>query len=272
MSGEPWCFHFLAGDGPVKRIFFNIICISLMLAGIARADISDINDRLIQTAKDGSPADVNAALIDGADINTKDKDGVTALWIASQQGHADVVKLLLSKGAEVNVRRNEDGITAVYIASLNGHADVVALLLENGADVDMKKTTNGITALWAASRNGHADVVKLLLEKGADVNVKDSIYGVTALYITSQNGHSDVVKLLLEKGADVNMKEIDGTTALWIAAQQGHADVVKLLLENGADANIKAVIDDVELTALKVVRNEGLSEIVRMLESAGAKE
>jgi uncharacterized protein len=261
-----------AGDRSMQRILFNIICVSLMFTGISRADTSDINGRLIQAAKAGSLADLNAALADGADINARDTDGVTALWMASQQGYADVVKFLLSTGAEVNVSRTDDGISALYMAALNGHADIVRLLLENGADIDIKKTTNGITALWAASRNGHADVVKLLLEKGADVNIKDSIYGVSALYITSQNGHADVVKLLLEKGADVNIKEIDGTTALWIAAQQGHTGVVKLLIEKGSDVNIKVVIENIELTALKAARNEGLSEIVKMLEIAGAKE
>ena len=70
------------------------------------------------------------------------------------------------------MKKTNDGTTALWIASQNGHKEIVKLLLEKGADINVKQTATGATALLLASQNGRTDVVKLLLEKGADVNAK----------------------------------------------------------------------------------------------------
>jgi len=77
-----------------------------------------------------------------------------------------VLTLLLEKGADVNLERN-NGVTPAYIASQKGHADVLALLLEKGADVNLARN-DGTTPLIFASINGHIDVVRVLLKSGAD--------------------------------------------------------------------------------------------------------
>jgi ankyrin repeat protein len=92
----------------------------------------------------------------GANIEAKASNGWTALRWASSNGHEAVVKLLLEKGADVE------------------------LLLEKGADVDAKDRA-GKTALQRAAENGHEAVVKLLVEKGADIDAMDERYGRTAL-------------------------------------------------------------------------------------------
>ena len=96
-----------------------------------------------------------------------------------------------------------------------GHTETVKLLLDKGADVNMK-TDNGETALIEASENGHIEVVKLLLDKGADVNAKDN-YGNTSLILASSYGYHEVVSILLENGADVNAITNSGYTALRLA-------------------------------------------------------
>ena len=109
-------------------------------------------------------------------------DGATPLFIASQNGHAEVVSLLLGKeGVDVNQATN-DGATPLYIASQEGHAEVVSLLLgKEGVDVN-QATNDGATPLFIASQNGHAEVVSLLLGKeGIDVNQATND-GATPLY------------------------------------------------------------------------------------------
>jgi ankyrin repeat protein len=59
---------------------------------------------------------------------------------------------------------------------------------------------------------------------------------------------------------------------LWMASINGHTDVVRLLLENGADVNVRPIINNIGWTALKVAKAKGYTEIVQLLESAGAKE
>jgi thiol-disulfide isomerase/thioredoxin len=149
---------------------------------------------------------------------------------AAQNGHTEIVKLLLEKGADVNAVGGK-----VLIGAANGgHTEIVKLLLERGADVNAA----GGTALMTAAAMGRTEVVKLLLEKDADVNAKSNIFG-TSLYMASQQGHTEIVKLLLEKGADVNAKiTIDGkmVTALWVAKKGGHTDIVQMLEKSGAKA------------------------------------
>ena len=182
-----------------------MVCIFLITAIYAEAGISDKNAKLIQASEKGNFADVQAVLTDGADINATEvrEDsgvyvrGLTALMMASTNGRTEVVKLLLDKGAEVNLKNNY-GITALFMASANGHTEIVKLLLDKGAEVNVKNTDDGVTALFMASANGHTGIVKLLLDKGADVNVKNT-YGITALFMASAHGHTEVARLLLDK-------------------------------------------------------------------------
>ncbi|MCP4370085.1 MAG: hypothetical protein GY797_18515 [Deltaproteobacteria bacterium] len=119
----------------------------------------------------------------GADVNVKNKYEITSLWVASEEGYVEVVKLLLGAKADVN-EAHTNGATSLWIASQEGYDEVVKLLL--GAKADMNKAnTDGVTPLWQASWKGHAKVVKLLLKTNADIN-KTKHNGITPLYIASQ--------------------------------------------------------------------------------------
>ena len=86
----------------------------------------------------------------------------TPLMIASNEGHFDMVQLLLNEGADVN-KANYYGATPLFVAADGGHLHVVALLLTAGADKD-KRTISGISPLSAAIANGHADVVRFVVK------------------------------------------------------------------------------------------------------------
>ena len=153
------------------------------------------------------------------------------LFDACKNGNIDLVKKMLSYGADVNVKTNYES-TALHWASIYGHTEIVKLLLEHGADVNVKDKY-GNTPLYYVSRNGHTEIVKLLLEHGADANAKDND-GDTPLRCASVYGYTEIVKLLLEYGADVNAKTNDGRTALHCASRGGHTEIVKLLKQHGA--------------------------------------
>jgi serine/threonine-protein phosphatase 6 regulatory ankyrin repeat subunit B len=188
----------------VKPILFLIVSVSFATACFAASDVSEKNAKLFKAAREGSVEAVQAALANGAEINAKhpsgETAGETALMIATHEGHAKVVKLLLDKDADVNATRTTDGVTALWIASHKGHPEIVKLLLAAKADVNAKKTTDGETPLWIASHEGHAEVVKLLLAAKADFTIKAKD-GKTALWIAKHEGHKEVVKLLEKAGA-----------------------------------------------------------------------
>lgn len=105
---------------------------------------------------------IPATLLLGAD------DPGEQLLAAARKGDAAAVKQLLDQGANVN-SKNRYGSTALFFACDRGHFDVVKLLVERGADMNVKDTFYNATALsWAMSKK-HENIVNLLVEKGVDV-------------------------------------------------------------------------------------------------------
>jgi hypothetical protein len=123
--------------------------------------------------------------------------------------------------------------SALQAASNNGHKEIVQLLLESGADVNAQGASFG-NALQAASDNGHKEIVQLLLERGANVNAQPGGHYGNALQAASKYGHKDIVQLLLESGAHVNAQGGYNGNALQAASDNGHKEIVHLLLERGA--------------------------------------
>ena len=199
--------HFLNGVLNLKEVpqmrqaIIIFACLLLLFATSAYAQKAD-DAALIEAAKNGDLSGVKSALSRGTSSNTKDENGTTVLTWASYNGHEDVVKLLLDKGAEVDAKHSTDGRTAMWFASQEGHAEVVKLLLEKGAEVNTKRTTTGATSLLLASKNGHIEVVKLLLEKGAEVNVRTIDGKWTALKVAKLKRHTEIMQLLKKAGAN----------------------------------------------------------------------
>ena len=128
-----------------------------------------LGDRLIQDAKDGSVANVQQDLADGADVNSRHKNGRTALMLNAEWGEeVDVTNVLLAHGADVNAKDNE-GRTALMWAAELDKTDFVRLLVAHGADVNAK-ANDGTTALSLAEGDEQGvdeDLVDWLRAHGA---------------------------------------------------------------------------------------------------------
>ncbi|HJN42991.1 MAG: hypothetical protein CL477_08815 [Acidobacteria bacterium] len=210
--------------------------IGLLAFGIAAAGwAAPAGDAVLADAaerRDG--ALVRSLLGDGADVNARQVDGMTALHWAVYHDDADTTKVLIDAGANVK-SENRYGIRPLWVAVTNGNGDIVSMLLEAGADPNA--TARGEqTVLMHAARTGSLEAVRALLARGADPNAREA-RDQTALMWAAAEGHASIVHALLETGAEINPRLRSGFTPLFFAVREGHADVVHTLFEAGADVD-----------------------------------
>ena len=113
---------------------------------------------------------------------------------AVDEGYLEVVKQHLAASPNVNAK-DVNGSTPLYIAAGRGHKEVAALLIANGADVNAKTNKYGWTPLHRAASEGHKEIVELLIANGANVNAKDEA-GKTPL----DSATSEVADLIRKHG------------------------------------------------------------------------
>ncbi|HLK60229.1 MAG TPA: ankyrin repeat domain-containing protein [Chthonomonadaceae bacterium] len=275
---------------------------------------------LAGAARNGNSEIVRALLDKGANINARSAQGETALilaashiptyytyreetkapWAAACKTHTAVVKLLLERGADVNLHENEENGTALYRAALNDATEMAMALVNSGADPNLGG--DGWSVLdWAVYNSnlplvkallnkgawvrpeehsngnieppltvgGDANVARLLLDRGANVHAgrsRGKYSGETPLILAARYNDLDTLKLLLARGARVNETSYDGT-ALVVAGLYGDLPLIRYLIRKGARVNARS--DDGE-TALINAAGEGKYENVKILLAAGA--
>jgi ankyrin repeat protein len=243
----------------------------------------------------GSVAALKVLLGHGADVNARDSaKGQTALMWAAAEGHAPAVRLLIETGGDIHAR-SKGRFTPLLFAVRAGAADVVRTLLTAGANANETvqgaafstgvagPTEDSTSVLGLAIVNGQFDVAQLLLEGGANANAPDSRGSLLhALAWMRRPGSGtgpappqpvgeslELARALLARGANPNVriawKEIPfdrddgeaksppnisvgrdflsmvGATPFFLAAKNGDVALMRVLAANGADARIPTV-------------------------------
>ncbi len=157
-----------------------------------------------EAAMKGDKAAVRALLKDGADVNTAQGDGMTALHWAARIGDRELAEMLLYAGANVKATTRLGGYTPLLMAAEQGRSGVIAALLAAGADVRTANAT-GTTPLMLAALSGDAKSVTVLVENGAEVDAREKSMEQTALMFAAATNRVDAINALLKAGANVRL-------------------------------------------------------------------
>jgi eukaryotic-like serine/threonine-protein kinase len=180
---------------------------------------------LLTAVAAGNLEQVKSLLAKGADVNAASSDRTTPLMLASET-NASIADALLAAGAQVE-STDASGRTALNRASSAGLEDTMRLLLDHQANVN-SRAGDLSTPLIAAVANGKRGAAELLIDRSADVNLADS-NNTTPLMVAAEKQPAEFIKLLLTHGAKRGVKDSRGRIAFQIAVESKNAAAVQLL-------------------------------------------
>lgn len=189
-------------------------------------DQININGQFLMAARAGQVDRLNTLLRDGAIVNSRDRNGDSALNMAAAKGSVPLVDALVKAGADVNLA-NLAGVTPLMGAAFSANAELVRQLVAAGAKIDPVDRVKKNAATYAAG-NGCTECLMELLRAGTQVNAPLE-NDLTLLMWASAYGGESAVRLLLAQGADRNLKDKRGKTAADMALEGNHPGVVALL-------------------------------------------
>jgi ankyrin repeat protein len=192
---------------------------------------------LLEATRANDARMVKMLLDAGAKVDSANPDDETALMVAIKGGNFPIVDMLVDLRANVNIVEKFHNQTPLIYASGEGRADIVKLLLSKGADVKPRalytdwpsqvtseprtqyRSVGGLNALMYAVRGGCYSCVEQLVAAGADINFPTP-EGITPLMLALDNSHNEVAKFLMDKGAYLDVWDWWGRTPLWIAVDR----------------------------------------------------
>ena len=220
----------LAIKSPIVESRINIM--KLLIDNKANINYTDENGfNPLNIAIESGDMELTKFLItNGANVNSLMQDGVSLIGYAIAQNNMDLLQILIENGANVNYTNGDSWAdTPLKTASRLGLDNVVRILLSRNADINAVDM-NGNTALHTAALNSQLSVVKLLLEKNPNLDIQNKV-GNTALHLAVISGNIDIVGELVLKGANTRIRNNDGKYPRDIARANNSAAIFEVLRE-----------------------------------------
>jgi ankyrin repeat protein len=234
-----------------------------------------IKTNLWMASCNGDETTVLKLIKDNVDINYLNENGDSSIHIALYKRQINIVKYLITAGANLNILNNKN-MSPLDIAFKNNYTymNFVHMLVNAGAKkLNVNKAYNRITPLWRAIYHSDFDIIKMLIENGANVNyinsngnspleyavkhqntilssilikagAKIDIYnkdkhGNTILHYAVKNiKFKNIVSEWIIKGGNINSQNNYGKIPLWNAVYNNTYEIISMLIENGADVNL----------------------------------
>ncbi|EGW02167.1 Protein phosphatase 1 regulatory subunit 12B [Cricetulus griseus] len=234
----------------------------------------------------GDTDEVKKLLARGADINTVNVDGLTALHQACIDENLDMVKFLVENRANVNQQDNE-GWTPLHAAASCGYLNIAEYFISHGASVGIVNSEGEVPSDLAEEPAMKDLLLEQVKKQGVDLeqsrreeeqqmlqdarqwlnsgkieDVRQARSGATALHVAAAKGYSEVLRLLIQAGYDLNVQDHDGWTPLHAAAHWGVKEACSILAEALCDMDIRNKLGQTPFD----VADEGLVEHLEMLQ------
>ncbi|KAM4812439.1 protein phosphatase 1 regulatory subunit 12B isoform X4 [Urocitellus parryii] len=234
----------------------------------------------------GDTDEVKKLLTRGADINTVNVDGLTALHQACIDENLDMVKFLVENRANVNQQDNE-GWTPLHAAASCGYLNIAEYFINHGASVGMVNSEGEVPSDLAEEPAMKDLLLEQVKKQGVDLeqsrkeeeqqmlqdarqwlnsgkieDVRQARSGATALHVAAAKGYSEVLRLLIQAGYELNVQDLDGWTPLHAAAHWGVKEACSILAEALCDMDIRNKLGQTPFD----VADEGLVEHLEMLQ------
>jgi len=226
-------------------------------------------EMILRAARAGNLAETRR-LLQLLPVDVADEYGRTALMLAAEAGHLDVVRVLLEHDAHV-AHTDRNGDSALLLAVRADHKNVINQLLAAGAPANLANAS-GVTPLMVAARAGSRDLATRLIAAGADTSLRDTA-GLRAGDFAARAGHTDLGSSLGATASRASSAPVPagtlhaGRSPLMIAAERGDLKSVATRLAAGDDINAQ---DGHGLTALAVAAAAGKEAAIERLLASGA--
>ncbi|XP_057364097.1 protein phosphatase 1 regulatory subunit 12B isoform X2 [Manis pentadactyla] len=234
----------------------------------------------------GDTDEVKKLLARGADINTVNVDGLTALHQACIDENLDMVKFLVENRANVNQQDNE-GWTPLHAAASCGYLNIAEYFINHGASVGIVNSEGEVPSDLAEEPAMKDLLLEQVKKQGVDLeqsrkeeeeqmlqdarqwlnsgkieDIRQARSGATALHVAAAKGYSEVLRLLIQAGYELNVQDHDGWTPLHAAAHWGVKEACSILAEALCDMDVRNKLGQTPFD----VADEGLVEHLEMLQ------
>lgn len=198
---------------------------------------NELISEFLLAAQQGDVNTLKACLENGVDINCTNRQGRTAITLASLNKHYETVSFLISAGADID-KQDETCFNPFLLSCLNNDLTLLRIVLPAKPDLT-RLTRFGGVGITPASEKGHVEIVRELLTK-TEINFNHTNFvGWTPLLeaiVLNDGGEKqqEIVKLLLDHGANPHMTDKYGKTPLELAREKGYDAIAQLLVNAGA--------------------------------------
>ncbi len=225
---------------------------------------------LHEASSDGHAGMVELLVSHGANLRLETDGGFTALHLAAWHNYWQAIETLLEHGANPNIRTDDSGGTPLHQATspFHGSETIEALLRDRRIRPNIRNTRGRTPLHIAASWGNTAQVAALLNHRDTDPNEQNE-RGETALYVAVVKGHEEVVEKLLDhRDTDPNIEDRQGWTPLFRAIYEDDLDMVRELLRH--DDTDTEINTNNGMSGLFYAETEGYDRIARLLKRHGA--